>query len=72
MKMQGYCNVLLKDYFGAYVDRSTCLHATSSKSSIFEQFDVRDMICPKFSYCAVFYKLSGKNVKVLFKILNII
>ena len=62
--MQGYCDIFSTDYFEADADRSTCLHATSSRREI-KHFDVSNVIYHKFSHGAVSYTLNGENVKVI-------
>ena len=52
------------DYFEADVDRSTCLHATSSGAKV-KHFDVSDVIYHKFSHGAIFYTLNRENVNIM-------
>ena len=66
--MQGYWDIFSVDYFGADIDRSTCLHVTSSGAKV-EHFDVSNMIYHKFSHGAAFYTLNGKNVDVILEFL---
>ena len=54
------------DYFEADVDRSTCLHATSSRRV--KHFVVSDMIYHKFSHGAVSYTLNGKNINIMLEL----
>ena len=53
-----------KDYFEADVDRSTCLHATSSRCKC-KHFDISNVIYHKFSHGAASYKLCGENINVM-------
>ena len=62
--MQGYCDIFSMDYFEADVDRSTCLHATSSWREV-EHFGVSNVIYHKFSQGAVSYTLNGETVNVM-------
>ena len=52
-----------KEYFAADVDRSKCLHATSSNALFCTQY-VGNMRYHKFSHGDVSYRFNGKNDKV--------
>ena len=54
----------VKDYFAADVDRSECLHATSS-SALFCKHYVGNVIYHKFSHSDVFYRFNWKIVNVM-------
>ena len=66
--MQGYCDVFSTDYFEADVNRSTCLHAMSSRRKV-KHFDVSNAIYHKFSHGGVSYTLKGENVNVMLELL---
>ena len=56
-----------KYYFAADIDRSKCLHATSSKVPICMHY-VGNMIYCKFSHGDVFYRLNGKLVNIMLEL----
>ena len=60
---------LPKAYFAADVDRSKCLHVTSS-NALFRTHYVGSMIYHKFSYDDVSYRIKGENVKVMLELSN--
>ena len=53
-----------KDYFAADIDRSNCLHATSSNALFYTHY-VGNMIYHKFSHDDVSYRFNGKNVNAM-------
>ena len=55
---------LPKDYFAADVDRSICLHATSSNAFVRTHY-VGNVIYHKFSHSDVSYKVNGEKVNVM-------
>ena len=52
------------DYFEADVDKAH-VHMRSHQGAKVKHFDVSNVIYHKFSHGAVFYTLSGENVKVM-------
>ena len=60
-----------KDYFASDVDRSKCLHATSS-NAFFCMYYICNMFYHKLSHNAISYRINGKNVNVMleFKIIT--
>ena len=65
-EMRHCCNVF-QDYFAADVDRSKCLHVTSSIWLICTHYvhDVSNVIYHKFPHGDVYYRFNGKNVNVM-------
>ena len=57
---------LSKDYLAADVDRSKCLHVTSS-NVLFCTHYVGDVIYHSFSHNEVSYRINGENVNVMFE-----
>ena len=55
-----------KDYFAAEVDRSECLHVTSS-NTLFCTHYIGNVFYHKFSYGEVSYRFSGRNFNVMLK-----
>ena len=53
-----------KDYFAVHVDRSKCLHATSSKT-LFCTHYVGNMIYHKFSHDDVYIRFHAENVNIM-------
>ena len=52
------------DYFAADVDRSKCLHPTSSNVSLCMLY-FGNVSYHKFSHSAVFYRFNGENINVM-------
>ena len=57
---------LSKDYLAADVDRSKCLHVTSS-NVLFCTHYVGDVIDHSFPHSEVSYRINGENVNVMFE-----
>ena len=64
MKQKGNATLLQRlpmDYFAADVDRSKCLHATSSNEPFCKHY-VGNVIYHNFSHDDVSYRVSGENI----------